>query len=94
MLDNRLVLRCLLKHRVLHYAPEKATAIINACVVLHNMCITYNEPDPEVFNDGVEIDFGMYGLNNGMPQNVIDLNNDLNKGRRMRASLYSIFNIS
>ncbi|XP_050062915.1 putative nuclease HARBI1 [Aphis gossypii] len=32
--------RCLLIHRVLHYAPEKATAIINACVVLHNMYIT------------------------------------------------------
>jgi hypothetical protein len=31
--------RCLLKHRVLHYHPEQATQIINACVVLHNMCI-------------------------------------------------------
>jgi hypothetical protein len=54
---------------VLHYVHEKATGIINACVVLHNMCITYNESDPdsEVFNNGVEIDFGMYGHDNGMP---------------------------
>jgi len=55
------------------------------------MCTTYNEPDPEVFNDGVEINFGIYGLNNGMPQNVIDLNNDLNKGRRVRVSVVQHF---
>lgn len=30
--------RCLLGHRVLHYHPNKASTIINACVVLHNMC--------------------------------------------------------
>ncbi|KAJ8703708.1 hypothetical protein PYW08_016962 [Mythimna loreyi] len=34
--------RCLLKDRVLHYAPNKATKIINACCVLHNLCITHN----------------------------------------------------
>ncbi|KAJ8926478.1 hypothetical protein NQ314_021153 [Rhamnusium bicolor] len=34
--------RCLLKHRVLHYAPNKASKIINACVLLHNMCIDNN----------------------------------------------------
>ncbi|KAK9717537.1 DDE superfamily endonuclease [Popillia japonica] len=34
--------RCLLKHRnrVLHYTPQAASKIINACVVLHNMCIS------------------------------------------------------
>lgn len=31
--------RCLLKHRVLHYHPDVAAKIINACCVLHNMCI-------------------------------------------------------
>ncbi|KAJ0176455.1 hypothetical protein K1T71_007634 [Dendrolimus kikuchii] len=31
--------RCLLGHRVLHYHPIKAAKIINACCVLHNMCI-------------------------------------------------------
>lgn len=38
--------RCLLKHRFLHYTPEKASRIINACCVLHNMCITQNVPAP------------------------------------------------
>lgn len=31
--------RCLLRHRTLHYAPEMAGLIINACAILHNMCI-------------------------------------------------------
>lgn len=30
--------RCLLKHRVLHYLPETAGHITNACAVLHNIC--------------------------------------------------------
>ncbi|XP_060809927.1 putative nuclease HARBI1 [Amyelois transitella] len=30
--------RCLLGHRVLHYHPDVAAKIINACCVLHNMC--------------------------------------------------------
>ncbi|XP_046970605.1 putative nuclease HARBI1 [Vanessa cardui] len=30
--------RCLLGHRVLHYNPEKASKIIIACCVLHNIC--------------------------------------------------------
>ncbi|KAL0811807.1 hypothetical protein ABMA28_009235 [Loxostege sticticalis] len=30
--------RCLLAHRTLHYDPVKAGKIVNACVVLHNMC--------------------------------------------------------
>lgn len=29
--------RCLLAHRVLHYAPVKAGRIVNACAVLHNI---------------------------------------------------------
>ncbi|KAG8238236.1 hypothetical protein J437_LFUL018114 [Ladona fulva] len=31
--------RCLLRHRVLEYTPPKAGRIINACAVLHNMCL-------------------------------------------------------
>ncbi|XP_063838174.1 putative nuclease HARBI1 [Ostrinia nubilalis] len=30
--------RCLLAHRTLHYDPVKAGKIVNACIVLHNMC--------------------------------------------------------
>jgi hypothetical protein len=39
--------RCCLKHRVLHYTPEMAGKIVNACVVLHNLCVDYNIPPPE-----------------------------------------------
>lgn len=42
----------------MHYKPEKATQIINACVVLHNLCIKYNVPE---FVDGENLsDFGIY----------------------------------
>ncbi|XP_030757741.1 putative nuclease HARBI1 isoform X2 [Sitophilus oryzae] len=54
--------RCLLKHRVLHYKPRKACEIINACVVLHNICIEYNVPLPPEDPDegkGIEVDFGI-----------------------------------
>ncbi|KAJ3662030.1 hypothetical protein Zmor_006397 [Zophobas morio] len=39
--------RCCLKDRVLRYRPEVAGKIINACVVLHNLCIENNIPPPE-----------------------------------------------
>lgn len=38
--------RCLLRHRVLHYEPTKCAKIINACAVLHNLCL----------NDGIVIE--------------------------------------
>lgn len=74
-------LRCLLKHRVLHYTSEKA------CVVLHNMCITYNEPEP--LDNVIDIDFGMYGNNTGQHEN--DSSNDLDNGRRVRACVVRNF---
>lgn len=33
--------RCLLGAREMHYAPKKAIKIVNFCVALHNICITY-----------------------------------------------------
>lgn len=30
--------RCLLAHRILHYSPPVAASIVNACVILHNIC--------------------------------------------------------
>ncbi|XP_059226785.1 putative nuclease HARBI1 isoform X1 [Stomoxys calcitrans] len=53
LLKNRF--RCIIGSRGLHYSPEKATQIINACCALHNMCITYKcieEPtDPYINPD-------------------------------------------
>lgn len=40
--------RCLIKDCVLHYKPNKATKIINACTVLHNICISNNLEEPEL----------------------------------------------
>lgn len=34
--------RCLLKDRTLHYRPQTASKIINACCVLHNICVEEN----------------------------------------------------
>ncbi|KAJ8911985.1 hypothetical protein NQ315_003267 [Exocentrus adspersus] len=45
--------RCLLKERVLKYHPHKAGEIINACCVLHNMCVRANVPlEDELVDDG------------------------------------------
>ncbi|XP_054084425.1 putative nuclease HARBI1 isoform X2 [Zeugodacus cucurbitae] len=33
--------RCLSKHRILHYSPEKAAMIIYACTILHNILLKH-----------------------------------------------------
>ncbi|CAI6372813.1 unnamed protein product [Macrosiphum euphorbiae] len=76
--------RCLLKDRTLHYKPEKASSIINACIVLHNMCITNNIPLDE--HDIPEYD------NLGMMENreILADNNrnlDLALGRQHREKI-------
>jgi len=45
--------RCLLIHRVLHYSPEVAGSIVNACVILHNICNRANTPLQQLSNDDV-----------------------------------------
>lgn len=42
ILKNRF--RCLLKERVMRYDPFKAGLFVNACCVLHNMCLTREVP--------------------------------------------------
>lgn len=75
--------RCLLKDRVLHYHPIKASQIINACCVLHNMCITENIPMPEIEENMVE------GLNVDVViiDEANDRNNDLVQGRMLQTHL-------
>jgi len=70
-----------LKDRVLHYKPEKATAIINACIVLHNMCIEYNIS--EIMDETIdEFDLGMYHNQEPLYEHVNDnRNRDLMLGR-------------
>ncbi|XP_064475621.1 putative nuclease HARBI1 [Ornithodoros turicata] len=38
--------RCLQRYRTLHFAPDRCCKIINACAVLHNMCLVYNTVEP------------------------------------------------
>ncbi|KAM3964694.1 putative nuclease HARBI1 [Aphomia sociella] len=42
--------QCLNK-RPLHYTPQRAAKIINACAVLHNLCIKAGIPDPDPYID-------------------------------------------
>ncbi|KAJ8969667.1 hypothetical protein NQ317_014739 [Molorchus minor] len=74
---------CCLKDRVLHYTPEKACRIINACVVLHNLCILHNVHDPEPEDENA--DFGLYDALRA-EFNVVDplgrVNPELAEGRR------------
>lgn len=39
--------RCLQRYRTLHFAPDRCCRIVNACAVLHNMCIAYSVHQPE-----------------------------------------------
>lgn len=78
--------RCLLKHRVLHYTPETASKIINACVILHNMCIANNLPLEEI--DDNDWDLGMYNYNivgQELPANR--MNPELIAGRRQQINV-------
>lgn len=79
--------RCLLKHQVLHYEPDMAGLIVNACVVLHNMTIDHNIQEPDI-NEVANMDFGMYppqGDENNQNQNIV--NNDLARARMLRNSI-------
>lgn len=79
--------RCLLKHRVLHYRPDVCSKIINACTVLHNMCIHDNVPPPEGQDE--VLDFGMNVMDNiNEPEiAIINRNHELTAGRRIRNNL-------
>ena len=52
--------RCLLKHRVLHYSPERASKIINVYAVLHDICINNNFPDVPPEAADIYIDYRIF----------------------------------
>lgn len=88
VLKNRF--RCLLKHRVLHYTPIMAGKIVNACVVLHNMCIDNNIPEPEE-EENIHIDYGQ-DIGHLIPIDAQDgINADLAAGRRVRQQIVNTF---
>lgn len=69
----------------MHYKPEKSSAIINACVVLHNICVSFKVP--EINEEIGDFDKGMY-------QVAADLNHrnrDLILGRQQRDKIVRLF---
>ncbi|XP_064476188.1 putative nuclease HARBI1 [Ornithodoros turicata] len=48
--------RCLHRHRVLHYAPSVVGQIVNACAILHNICLS----EGLRLEDEIEGDSGMF----------------------------------
>lgn len=83
VLKNRF--RCLLKHRVLHYSPEVVANIVKACVVLHNMCILNNVPEPEQDDEILNVDFGVIDHNPFVHEdNIRRVNPDLAAGVQLR----------
>ncbi|XP_050065584.1 putative nuclease HARBI1 isoform X1 [Aphis gossypii] len=77
--------RCLLKDRTLHYSPNKASKIVLACVVLHNLCIEENVP---LINEEVEDDdFGIYQAVDNEEMSQSRQNPELVAGLRFRQNI-------
>lgn len=82
LLKNRF--RCLLKDRVLHYAPITVARIVTACSVLHNICVENNVPlidDEEWVNE--ELDGFENALVEEIGRNMVN-DNFLQRGRDIR----------
>nr|CAI5850117.1 unnamed protein product [Callosobruchus analis] len=87
VLKNRF--RCLLKHRVLHHSPRVAATIVNACVVLHNMCIIVTISDTQEEDEEGDIDFGIYAqrLASEDQRHNLRVNMDLLGARQLRQNI-------
>lgn len=83
VLKNRF--RCLLRYRTLHYHPTTAGRIVNACCILHNMCLDNNIPEP---NDPhlEEPDYGIYIDNMGEMDRFVR-NQDLFIARQIQQNI-------
>lgn len=81
--------RCLLRYRTLEYTSEKAGHIINACAVLHNMCLRANLPDPPEPPEAIMIlEEDMNNLHNNIEiQPIVDGRGIFNEGQRTRNRL-------
>lgn len=70
--------------RVLRYAPKKVGRIVNACVVLHNMCIAGNV----VLDD--QDDFLDYEVVPD-PNKMVNADQDLQEGQRKRREIIDLY---
>ena len=66
-----------------HYKPDVCSKIVNACTVLHNMCIQDNVPLPNEQEDEV-LDFRMLNNMNERQIEIVQRNVELTAGRRVR----------
>lgn len=82
--------RCLLVHRVLHYSPDVAASIVNACVVLHNMTNQANIPVPALTQEETiqEASMQLHSVPDNQSQ-PSSSNRDLNEGLAARRTLVS-----
>ncbi|GBM91047.1 Putative nuclease HARBI1 [Araneus ventricosus] len=72
--------RCCQRSRQLHYSPEKAGLIINACAVLHNICIHHNVRHFPIEELDEDIAWGPIPQDNGtnsLRDNAVALRNSL-----------------
>lgn len=69
----------------MHYKPEKCTSIINACVVLHNVCVSFKVPE---INEEIG-DMGMY--QDHVAADLNHRNRDLILGRQQRDKIVRLF---
>lgn len=78
-----------MKHRILHYTPNKSGKIVIACFVLYNMWILAKIPVPDMNDENVEeIDFGI--TNNDHPEDGTrgrNVNPELIESRRIRDNI-------
>lgn len=84
--------RCLLKHRTLNYSPNKSSSIINACIVLHNMCIESNVQ--LILNNDEqleEVDFGLIPDNRENENQIAHRNPLLTEGMRFQRRLINYY---
>ncbi|KAI4455524.1 hypothetical protein MML48_9g00004446 [Holotrichia oblita] len=91
--------RCLLKHRVLHYVPDHACKIINACAVLHNLCIHHHLEEPLLQDEDSNYGYILENLDNfNQADGLIvagaqRINPELAEGRRVGTRLIrNVFN--
>ncbi|KAK4882374.1 hypothetical protein RN001_005693 [Aquatica leii] len=83
----KLRFRCLLKHRVLHYSPEKASSIINTCVMLHNFCLENNLNIDDQVHEEDAVDMGIVGALPVNEEMINRINPDLAAGRRVQQQI-------
>ncbi|XP_067207117.1 putative nuclease HARBI1 [Linepithema humile] len=87
--------RCLLRYRTLEYTPQKAGQIINACTVLHNMCIRAKillPPEPEEAIMAMEDDVNNFEIQ-PIPEGRAIFNEGQRKRNNLAARLVNMINV-